>query len=299
LYLRNLFAPRAFEGIFVTTLFQTGEFKVNLQINCLWSQYHEFGGSPRPHVTSDRLADAWFLRPPAAHAISPPVVISETSPALPPRQQDVLSPKIREAMSPDPDPEKSLAQIRAILVGPAQRLHEARVEEIIDILEESDQAAQLSLTKLQKRCTELAATCEKLGAALEKMFQQSVEQSTHFESELKIADHKQKERLDEIFQVIDSRFFHVKDEVSGQIEALVAQAARNLELLSTELAARMLERMRIQDANFQKLTEQFETRFFMRHEGLEKEQKRNAELFARGFSDIAERLMVLRGEQAN
>jgi hypothetical protein len=272
---------------------------VSLQINRLWSQYYEFGGSPHPHVTSNRLADAWFLRPPAGRIISPPVIAPEKSAASLIGEKEGLSTKIRDAMSPDPDPEKSLAQIRAILVGPTARLHEARVEEIIDILEENDQAAQSSLIMLEKRCAELAATCEKLSSALEKMFQKSVEQSTHFESELKIADHKQKERLDEIFQVVDSRFFRVKEEVNVQIEALVAQATRSLEQLSSELAARMQERTRTQDANFQKLTEQIETRFFMRHEGLEKEQKRNAEVFARGFSDIAERLMILRGEQAN
>ena len=79
--------------------------------------------------------------------------------------ESVLSKKVLDALSEDIDPAKSLADIRRVLVGPTRRLHEARMEEVISILEESDRAAQQALGALEKRFLDLARTSEKLMAA--------------------------------------------------------------------------------------------------------------------------------------
>ena len=73
----------------------------------------------------------------------------------------MLSKKVLDALSEDIDPAKSLADIRRVLVGPTRRLHEARMEEVIAILEESDRSAQQSLGSLEKRYGDLGRAAAK------------------------------------------------------------------------------------------------------------------------------------------
>ena len=79
--------------------------------------------------------------------------------------ESVLSKKVLDALSEDIDPAKSLADIRRVLVGPTRRLHEARMEEMIAIPEESDRNFQQALGSLEARYSELARSCESLFVA--------------------------------------------------------------------------------------------------------------------------------------
>ena len=56
-----------------------------------------------------------------------------------------ISKKVLAAMAGDPDPVKTLSDIRSLLVGPTRSLHDAMFEEVIDILEESDREVQNAL----------------------------------------------------------------------------------------------------------------------------------------------------------
>ena len=60
-----------------------------------------------------------------------------------------ISKKVLNAMAGDPDPVKTLADIRSLLVGPTRSLHDAMFEEVIDILEESDREVQNALQSLE------------------------------------------------------------------------------------------------------------------------------------------------------
>jgi hypothetical protein len=288
---------------------------VNLQINRLWSQYIEFGGSSQLPDSGTYSANAWVNRPKFNIEAAVPSVVPDTimerrvslpvsnseKPVSAPTKQNhsPLSAKIRDAMSADPDPAKSLAEIRNILVGPTNRLHEARVEEIITILEETEQAAHAALTGLEKRCMVLAKICEKLVVASEETLQKTKEQSAHVEAELRAAADKQDRRLKEMFDDIDSRFLNVKSEISEEVDVLVAKSTRDLERLSEELVDRIRDQTNIQSTNFERLVVQIENRFSRQHAEMEKEHKRNSEVFAQGVSDIAERLFVLRDLQSH
>ena len=89
------------------------------------------------------------------------------------------SKKVLDALSEDIDPAKSLADIRRVLVGPTRRLHEARMEEVIAILEESDRGAQQSLGSLEHRYGELARSCEKLFVASDDAQRRLQDQAMH------------------------------------------------------------------------------------------------------------------------
>ena len=62
-----------------------------------------------------------------------------------------ISKKVLAAMAGDPDPVKTLSDIRSLLVGPTRSLHDAMFEEVVTILEESDREVQQALRALGRK----------------------------------------------------------------------------------------------------------------------------------------------------
>ena len=136
-----------------------------------------------------------------------------------------LNKKVSAALAEDSHPAKSLADIRQILVGPSRRLQDARFEEVITILEESDRAFQLALCALENRCNKLATDMQALAA----------------------------------------------DTANRMREHAAAAIANNDEILAV-----------------------FEARLAKLEEHSSNEHHRHIDVFADGFSDIAERLLPLK-----
>jgi hypothetical protein len=193
--------------------------------------------------------------------------------------ESVLSKKVLDALSEDIDPAKSLADIRRVLVGPTRRLHEARMEEVIAILEESDRNAQQSLGSLEQRYSDLARSCEKLFAASDETQRRLQDQAMHMNSELQKSHEAQQQMLSEMFLVFDK-----------QLEKLN---------LAGELSRRIQDVAASTRADNDKIAAVFEARLTRSEAHAEKENRRHIEVFADGFSDIADRLLALRGIQNN
>jgi len=73
-----------------------------------------------------------------------------------------ISKKVLAAMSGDPDPVKTLSDIRSLLVGPTRSLHDAMFEEVIDILEESDREVQTALETLESNYYRLSDITDRI-----------------------------------------------------------------------------------------------------------------------------------------
>ena len=76
-----------------------------------------------------------------------------------------ISKKVLASMAGDPDPVKTLADIRSLLVGPTRSLHDAMFEEVIDILEESDHEVQNALQSLESNYYRLSDITDNLITA--------------------------------------------------------------------------------------------------------------------------------------
>ncbi len=201
---------------------------------------------------------------------------AETKPVSEPGS-GVLGHKIKEALQTDYDPEESLAAIRAILVGPTRRLHDARIEEIVTILEETDSANKAAFSGLEKRHDSLSGKVD---------------------HDLRKAVDQQMQYLSELSRALDAKLQHVKTEVNGQIEEQVSQSAAAVNQMSRDMASALREQEKKIKANIDALTTSFEERFLKLDEYAETVQQHSAEVFVEGLNDIAKRFAGLRRTKA-
>jgi hypothetical protein len=211
--------------------------------------------------------------------------------------ESVLSKKVLDALSEDIDPAKSLADIRRVLVGPTRRLHEARMEEVIAILEDSDRTARQALGSLEKRYGELARSCEKLFAASDDTQRRLHDQSMLMNSELQKNQEAQQQMLSEMFLVFDKQLEKLTTELNQKIDSLAARTSQDNHMLASDLTRRIHELAEATRADNDKVAAVFEARLTRSEAHAEKENRRHIEVFADGFSDIADRLLALRGVQ--
>jgi hypothetical protein len=211
--------------------------------------------------------------------------------------ESVLSKKVLDALSEDIDPAKSLADIRRVLVGPTRRLHEARMEEVIAILEESDRSAQQLLGSLEHRYNELARSCEKLFVASDDTQRRLQDQAMHMNSELQKSHEAQQQMLSEMFLVFDKQLEKLTTELNQKIDSLSEKTGQDNQMLATEFSRRIQELAANTRADNDKIAAVFDARLTRSEAHTEKEQRRQVEVFADGFSDIADRLLALRGIQ--
>jgi hypothetical protein len=186
---------------------------------------------------------------------------------------DVLGPKIKEALQTDYDAEESIAAIRAILVGPTRRLHDARIEEIVSILEETDRTNQNSFAALENRCEALSA---------------------RLDAEIKKANDLQLRYLAEFSFALDKKFDMTQSELSGQLAEHVSQSQAAISHLSHQFTVQFKDHDRKIAGSFESLTNKFEERFLKLDEYADQLQQRSADVFVEGLNDIAKRLTALK-----
>jgi hypothetical protein len=184
-----------------------------------------------------------------------------------------LSAKIKEAMQTDYDAEESLAAIRAILVGPARRMHDARIEEIVSILEETDQANQIAFRAMESQYKSLSA---KLDAEVKKV------------TDLQLR------YLAEFSFAVDKKFELTQTEMNGQIAACANASTTAITQLSHEFTVQFKDHDRKIAGNFDSLINKFEERFLKLDEHADQLQQRSADVFVEGLNDIARRLTALK-----
>jgi hypothetical protein len=211
----------------------------------------------------------------------------------------VLSKKVLDALAEDIDPAKSLADIRRVLVGPTRRLHEARMEEVITILEESDRATQQSLIVFERRYADLVREDEKLMAATEEAHQKIQEQSEVMTVELQKNIETQQQMLSEMFLVFDAQMQKITTDLNQKVDELAAKTGQDNQTLGADLMRRIQELAATARADNDKVAAVLEARVTRSEAHAEKENRRHIEVFADGFSDIADRLLALRGIQSN
>jgi hypothetical protein len=184
-----------------------------------------------------------------------------------------LSAKIKEALESDYDPEESIAAIRALLFGPTKQLHDARLEEIVSILEESDRTSQMAFRALEHQCDKLSAKID---------------------LEIKKAADKQDEKLADLFLAVDSKFVHVKTEIDERFDEKSRQTELEIEEIARELNARFMRQDEKLSEDFDMLSKKLDDIFVVKDEQAEKIQSRSTDYSLPGLSNITKRLKALR-----
>lgn len=204
-----------------------------------------------------------------------------------------ISKKVLASMAGDPDPGKTLADIRSLLVGPTRSLHDAMFEEVIDILEESDREIQNALRSLESNYYRLSGITDNLITASVKSREQNRQQAELFQEELQKSVAGQQEMLSEMFMAIDAKISEMNAQVDRKIEGLakkfeagMREAAINQERADQALEARCL-------ASSSEATGLLEARLGHLEKRSSLDQAVIREVFADGLLDIADRFKTL------
>ena len=204
-----------------------------------------------------------------------------------------ISKKVLAAMAGDPDPSKTLADIRTLLVGPTRGLHDAMFEEVIDILEESDREVQNALQSLENNYYRLSDITDNLITASVESRDQNRQQTEVFQEELQKSVAGQQEMLNEMFMAIDAKIAEMAAQVDRKMEGLankldaaLREAAINQERANQALEARCL-------ASSSEAIDLLETRLGHLEKRSSLDQAVIREVFADGLLNIADRFKTL------
>jgi hypothetical protein len=234
-------------------------------------------------------------QPKAGSAKPAPKSQAQTDPApLPVYEQNPMSKKVFEALSEDVDPTKALADIRRLLVGPQAQLAEARMEEVISILEESDRNHQAAISSLEQRGHELSMMCERLLASNEEAHGKIQSQTDFFAGEMQKSNKVQQDKLSELFVMIDNKLQKMSAEMHQIVDTLAAKTSSDYQTLANDVVGRVQQLSASTASNHDKLVSHMETRLAQADQLLEQDKRKQLDVFAEGFADLADRFLALR-----
>ncbi|MDP1701755.1 MAG: hypothetical protein Q8L53_12460 [Aestuariivirga sp.] len=204
-----------------------------------------------------------------------------------------ISKKVLAAMAGDPDPGKTLADIRSLLVGPTRSLHDAMFEEVIDILEESDREVQTALETLESNYYRLSDITDGLVTASVESRDRAHKQTGFFQEELQKSVAGQQEMLNEMFMAIDAKIAEMAAQVDRKMEALAKklEAGMREAAISQERAEQALEARCLASAS--EALDLLETRLGHLERRSSLDQAVIREVFADGLLNIADRFKTL------
>jgi hypothetical protein len=204
-----------------------------------------------------------------------------------------ISKKVLAAMAGDPDPVKTLSDIRSLLVGPTRSLHDAMFEEVIDILEESDREVQGALEALESNYYRLSDITDGLVTASVESRDKARQQTQMFHEELQKSVAGQQDMLNEMFMAIDAKIAEMSAQLDRKIEALAKKLEAGLReaALSRERADQALEARCL--ASSSEALDLLEARLGHLERRSSLDQAVIREVFADGLLNIADRFKTL------
>lgn len=205
-----------------------------------------------------------------------------------------ISKRVLASMAGDPDPVKTLSDIRTLLVGPTRSLHDAMFEEVIDILEESDREVQNALQALESNYYKLSDITDNLITASVETRDQSRQQTELFQAELQKSVAGQQDMLNEMFMAIDAKIAEMSAKVDRKIEGLASKLEASLReaAIQQERANQALEAKCL--ASTSEAIDLLEARLGHLERTASTDQAVIREVFADGLLNIADRFKTLR-----
>jgi hypothetical protein len=203
-----------------------------------------------------------------------------------------ISNRVLASMADDPDPGKTLADVRSLLVGPTRSLHDGMFEEVIDILEESDREVQNALQALESNYCKLSDISDDLITASVESRDQNRHQCESFQEELQKSVAGQQQMVSEMFMAIDIKIAELSTQINWKIEGLankfeatMREAATSQARANQELEAKCL-------AGSSEALTLLEDRLVSLESKSSDDQADFREIFADGLLNIADRFKM-------
>jgi hypothetical protein len=221
------------------------------------------------------------------------------------------SEKIVDALADDGDPAVLLAEVREVLFGPTRKLQEARLDELVGILEEIDREVQVTHRRVTEQLADADAADRQLASdllATNKQIEDLAQQherglaeangSIHALAEkmkqeiLRVAEFHQRE-LEQQAEDFSSKLDKFSAVVFRQMDEMSGHQKLSTEALATDFNGQMRELISTMKSSDEEILSQFEQRFAQVNAFADDEKSRSIRVLTEGLSSLSERLRSL------
>ena len=206
----------------------------------------------------------------------------------------VLSARMMQALRDDSDPVESLADIRGLLVGPATRVHEARIEELLSIMEEADRGYQHMFRELHSRGDALVETTDVIKLDAAKTNEAIVNASTQQDLNLLQASREMGQALKEIAQKFENNFQKLFSDLSHRIEHLATKTADDHQALLNNITKRMHDHESATFANDEHILAKLENQLAAAEANMNAQRSNDLNSLADGLANLSDIVTKLR-----
>ena len=234
-------------------------------------------------------------------AANPVEAVAETNPLPVSGVEDnspTVSTRVVQALRDDADATESLADIRGLLLGPVTRLHEARIEELLSIVEEADRGYQRAFKDLHARADEMVSTDEMIKLDLLKSNEAIVSASNQQDLNLLHASKEMGHALKELSQKFEANFQKLVGELTHRIDTLVTKTADDQLALMNAVNKRIDELESATFANDERILAKLENQMAASEATLKAQRTNDLHAMAKGaanFSDLVAKLPLAQG----
>jgi hypothetical protein len=204
--------------------------------------------------------------------------------------------RVKAAMHERGNIEALLGHIRELIVGPTQRLGEARFEELLDILAEQDASNKVKMQALRGEVTENAAGSRRLGELCLAMNDRIGQVDAKVGAGREASKAELEAALMAINEQIEKKCEELEAKTNERIAASARETRREIEALSAALGAHVArtEEMFVQarEVSFASI----EQRIAQWRAEIADERRQDMEQMTESLVDIGQRLIHLRRE---
>ncbi len=208
--------------------------------------------------------------------------------------QSAVSARVLQALRDDADPMASLSDIRSLLVGPAARAQEARIEELLAIMEETDRSYQQIFKNLHARGDALTETTEIIKHEVGKTNEAVVNASAQHDQNLLQASRELGHSIKELSQKFESDFQKLFGDLTSRIDSVAAKSANDSQALLNFVNNRMSDLESAAFANDEHVSAKLEHRIATVEAALKAHRINDLNSISDGLADLSDRVTKLR-----
>ena len=212
--------------------------------------------------------------------------------------EPVISPRILQALKEDSDASESLSDIRGLLLGPVTRLHEARIEELLVIVDEADRGSRQAIKDLNLRSDNIANTCERNQINIAQTNENLRATAAQQDTDLVNAIQHFNDALKEMSQRVDANFQQHSNALNDRVSALAARTAEDHQVMLSYFTKRIDELEATTAANDERNFLALENQFAKYAADMKIERTNDFESISEGFADFSDRMLGLRVQKS-
>jgi hypothetical protein len=221
------------------------------------------------------------------------------------------SEKIVKALADDGDPALMLAELRDVLFGPTRKLQEARLEELVVILEQIDRETQATHRNFAEQLTKVEAVDLQLAGDLQSASQQiddlaKLHERDHTEVNTKLhtlaerlkhemqrSSELHKQEMAEQSEAFSAKLERLSELVFRQMEEMSEHQKLSAQVMANDFNAQLRELALATKTSDDKIRVDVDARLTQLEVNIDDDKRRSVKVFTESLNSLTERLQTL------